>query len=382
MGLLRKTRAYINLDHIRHNYRVLKEKLGAGVKIAAVVKSNGYGHDAITMSALFLQMGVDYIAVANIEEAAVLRKHYLQAPLLVMGYTFDCDLDFAVKNRITLTVFSLAQCLLISKAAERTGERAKVHIKIDTGFNRLGYKDLEKALLDIEEISQLEAIEIEGIFSHLALESPASDEKQFSIFMNLIASIERKGINIPIKHICDSIGAVAYPEYHIDMVRVGALFYGYCSRQTDYTLLPALSLCTEISMVKHIKEGEGISYDSLYIAKEDRVIATLPIGYGDGLPRNIFKEGYVSIHGRKAPYVGLPCMDQCMVDVTGITDVKVGDEVLLYGSKGDDVIPLMDVARWCHTNRNEILTRISMRVPRVYFDDSGQIDVVDYFAID
>jgi alanine racemase len=377
LDLLRKTRAIVNLDHIQHNLLALRSTMDPQVKVAAVVKANAYGHDIVVTTGLLLESGVDYIAVATLQEAVQLRKHYPQANILVMGYTPDDQLDYAVDYQITQAVFSLAQCRILSRRAAATGKTARVHVKVDTGFNRLGYTDHDLALEEIAAMAQLPNLEVEGIFSHLALNSPESDEDQYQQLLALTEKLEGRGVTIPIKHICDSIGAVAYPQYHMDMVRLGALLYGYCSRKTEFELRPAMTLRTEVAMVKTIGPGQGVSYSHLFVTKADTRIATLPVGYADGIPRNIWKDGHVMIKGQAARYAGLPCMDQCMVDVTGL-DVEVGDEVILFGGEGDNELHLTNLSQWCGTNRNELLARILPRVPRVFIRNGRIEKVVDY----
>ena len=377
MEMLRKTRAEINLDCIEHNLSAFRGTLAKEVKVAGVVKANAYGHDIVTVTGLLLEEEADYIAVATVQEAALLRRNFPHAPLLVMGYTPDDQLPFTVDQGITQTVFSLKQCQLLSQRALATKKKAKVHIKVDTGLSRLGYRDHALALEEIIATASLKGVEIEGIFSHLALYNPESDQRQYLQFLALIEKLEARGVFIPIKHICDSIGAVAYPQYHMDMVRLGALLYGYCSRKTSFDLKPAMALRTEIAMVKAIAAGEGVSYDYYYKAAGPAKIATLPVGYADGLPRNIWQQGHVLINGQAAKFTGMLCMDQCMVDVTGL-DVAVGDEVILFGRRGDQELPLDDLAKWCGTNKNELLSRVSPRVPRVFCQRGVQKKIVSY----
>lgn len=377
MEMLRKTRAEIHLDHIEHNLREFRATMTKGVKVAAVVKANAYGHDIVKITGLLLDNAVDCIAVATLQEAVQLRRKFTRAPLLVMGYTPDEHLVRAVEMDIAQTVFSLEQCRILSRQAREMGKTAKVHVKIDTGFNRLGYRDHDLALEEILAMAMLDNFEIQGIFSHLALDSPESDERQYQQLLALTDKLEARGVSIPLKHICDSIGAVAYPQYHMDMVRLGALLYGYCSRRTSFQLKPAMTLCTQVAMLKTIGAGEGVSYSHLFKAEKETVIATLPVGYADGLPRNIWKDGYALIHGQPARYAGLPCMDQCMLDVTGL-GVSPGDDVTLFGGQGHEELHLNHLSKWCGTNKNELLTRVSPRVPRVYYRDGKVVDIVDY----
>lgn len=365
MSLLRKTQAIINLDCIQHNYLAARANLPTHVKIAGVVKANAYGHDLSEITGELLANGIDYIAVATLQEGVSLRKRFADAKILVMGYIPDDQLDHAVDYRITATIFSLDQARLLAKKATDSGQQTSVHIKVETGLNRLGYRDHTLALEEITAMSQLAGLRVEGIFSHLALNSPESDEIQYEKFMDLVDRLGSRGIAIPIRHICDSIGAAAYPQYHLDMVRLGALIYGYTSRDITFEIKPAMTFRTEVSMVKTIESGEGVSYSHRFVARRKTEIATLPVGYADGLSRNIWQHGHVLVNGQEAKYAGLPCMDQCMVDVTGL-DVQVGDEVILFGGQGVNELHLSNLSCWCDTNRNEILSGISSRVPRIF----------------
>lgn len=377
MDMLRKTRAEIDMDNIEHNLLGFRATMDKKVKIAAVVKANAYGHDIVKITGLLLDNNVDCIAVATLQEAVQLRKKFAHAPILIMGYTPDDHLTWAVDYDIVQTVFSLEQCQILSRRGKETGKSAKVHIKIDTGFNRLGYRDHNLALEEITAIAKLECLKIEGVFSHLALNSPESDESQYQQLVALTNKLGERGVHIPLKHICDSIGAVAYPQYHMDMVRLGALLYGYCSRKTAFELKPAMTFRTEIAMIKTIGPGEGVSYSHLFTAEAETIIATLPVGYADGLPRNIWQQGHVLINGQSARYAGLPCMDQCMVDITGLK-AGVGDEVILFGGTGQGALHLDNLAKWCGTNKNELLTRVSPRVPRIYHRGGCVSDSVNY----
>lgn len=373
MKSIRRTKAIVNVDSLYHNVLEFKKTCNPKTLIAGVLKANAYGHDLLQMATYFKDLKVDYFAVATLEEALFLRTHFESMPILVMGYTPDDDLEFSVINSITTTIFSIEQAKILNSFAKKHNIISKIHIKIDTGFHRLGYTDLNKAFFEILQINLFSNINIEGIFSHLALENKESDKIQYEKFISLINMLSLKQIDIPIKHICDSIGAVVYPEYHLDMVRVGALFYGYCSRETAFELKPVMSLQTEISSVKELNKGEGVSYDNLFRAPCNMKIATLPIGYADGLPRNIYKKGFALVNNIKSPYIGLPCMDQCMIDISD-SNAKQGDTAILFG----ETLSLNELSKWCETNKNELLSRISMRVPRVFVKNNKIVKIVDY----
>lgn len=372
---MKGTRVEINLEALSYNYRQMRQLIPSEVKIAAVVKANAYGHDLFEVSKTFELLGVDYIGVANIGEAVSLRKAGIHVPILVMGKTFEEDYDLAVKYEITLTVFELDDVRKLNLNASFDEKVTKVHLKFDTGFNRLGYKSADQLIEDLDEIKNYEFIKVEGLFTHLALKDVDSDDNQFDQFNALLAKIREKGITIPIKHICDSIGTIAYPNRLYDMVRLGAVLYGYCSRKTPFDLMPVMSFKTSVAQVKTILPGEGVSYDYTFIAEKVTKVATLPVGYADGVPRNLSGVGHVVIAGKKAPIIGLICMDQMMVDVSDLDEVAVGDEVVIF----DDQSPtLTELAKLAKTNRNELLSRIAIRVPRVILNGDEKPKVIRY----
>lgn len=378
---LRDTWVEINLDNIIWNLDEAKKLLSKETKIAAVLKANAYGHGAIEVARILVDKGVDYIAVACLLEAIELRREFKDIPILVMGYTSDEYLHIAVENNITLTIFSALQGEILSKIASYLKTIQKVHIKIDTGFNRLGFKWSKDLKNIIKSIYKLKNIEVEGIFTHLALVNSKEDEKQFALFQKVIEEIEEEKIHIPIKHVCDSIGMVRYPEFHMNMIRLGAFLYGMSpSKISDKlpVLKTALTFKTKISHIKHIQKGEGVGYDYSFIAKEKVKVGTLPVGYADGYMRCLSNVGEVSINGEKAKVIGKICMDQAMIDLTSISNVKVGDEVVLLGGQGENSVGVIEVADKCNTNRNEVLSVISRRVPRVYIKDEKNIGEVNY----
>ena len=381
----RDTWCEIDLDCIVANFKASRGILGKNTKIAAVLKADAYGHGAVAVARELVRSGadVDMLAVACLPEALELRSRFDDIDILIMGYTPEAYLKEAVNERITLTTISLGQARFISELATQLRMTAKLHIKIDTGFNRLGMKPGPELLQDIEEICRLQNIEVEGIFTHLALVDAKSDQKQLDAFMGILSSLERDGVHIPIRHVCDSISAVRYPEYQLDMVRLGAMLYGVYplgdNKLTINTCMP-MAFKTRIAQIKEIEDGEGVGYDSTYIAKGRRRIGTLPVGYADGYMRHLSNNAQVSVRGRRAPVVGKICMDQCMIDLTELKEVEVGDEVLLFGGNGPDSIPILEIAEWAGTNRNEILSLISRRVPRVYLKEQKIVEVIDYIT--
>ena len=375
MKLLRPTYVEIDLDIIKYNINEMKKMIDKDTKLGLVIKANAYGHGAVEVAKVLEEEKVDYICVAGLNEAMELRNNDIKAPILVMGYTPDDCLDIAVQNNITLTLFSKEQAEILSNISKQLSEKSKIHLKVDTGFNRLGFKINEDLPSTIKYIYNLPNINVEGIFSHLALKDEESDYKQFNKFTSLLDEI--KHLDIPIKHICDSIGMVAYKDFHMDMVRVGASLYGYNSRKSIMDLKPAMTFKSKFAQIKNIKKGEGISYDYSYVANKDMKVGTVLCGYSDGIPRILSNKGYVYVNGKKANILGKICMDQCIVDLTDIDDVDMNSEVIFYGNGGPE---LLDVANLADTNRNELLGIVSRRVARVYIKDKEIVKILDYLS--
>ncbi|HCX61589.1 alanine racemase [Sedimentibacter sp.] len=375
--LLRDTHAEINLDNIGYNVRKLKEIVGNDVAIAAVVKANAYGHGAVAIAPAIMENGADMLAVATLTEALELRNYYSDYKIFIMGYTPDEYLEYVVKNNITQTIFSLRQAVLINDLSIKYNTISKVQIKYDTGMNRIGYQDRQESIDEIVKIFNLKNIDVEGIFSHLALTNREEDDKQYERLLNAVSKIEEKGKTFKYKHICDSISAIDYPEYRLTMIRPGAIIYGMKSYEDDSVVMKtALKFKTKIYQIKELQPGEGVSYGYRWKATKKTLVGTLPMGYADGYPR--IRDGFVTVHGKKAHIIGVINMDQCMVDLTDIPEAKVGDEVIIYGDGTDNTIDIQGMADLLNTNKNEILCRISRRTPRVYIKGGKVVKVLNY----
>ena len=359
MDLLRDTYAEINLNHLAHNTKLMRRQIGDSVKMAAVLKANAYGHGACEIADTLLQNGADLLAVATLSEAVVLRQTYPDAELFIMGHTPDRLLQTAYEHNCIITLFTYEQAEILNRF-----RGARVHLKIDTGFHRLGFSCDSKSVHRIGQIARLGNLRIEGIFTHLALSHTQGDQLQFEQFMWFIGELERMGLSVLHQHICDSIATTRYPNYRLNMVRLGAILYGMLGTGQDLPVKQVLKLKSRLSRVAPVKKGEGVSYDYFWKAKEDTLIGTLPIGYADGYPRQLTHGGTVYLNGVHAPIAGIVCMDQLMVDLHDVPNAKEGDEVVLYGA--DEGLPISEIARLCQTNKNDILARISARVPRVY----------------
>lgn len=360
----------IDLSKLGRNMDAVRQMAGDEVAVMAVIKANGYGHGAVQIAPTLLRHGARYLAVARLEEALVLREAYPDAPLFVLGYTPDRLLETAVANRIVLTVFTAHQAALLSKAAEKLDTTAVVHLKAETGFNRLGTDDMD----ELRAILRTPCIYAEGIYSHLALKDRPSDEIQLEKFLHIVDALEQEGHVFRYKHIADSISAVDYPDFRLNMIRPGAILYGMKSFESDcITVEPVMSMQTRIARLRRIQTGDGVGYDLDWVAHRPSVIATLPFGYADGYPRALGGKGYVTIRGCKCPLVGILCMDQCMADVTDVSGVQEGDEAVIYGNGAQNTLSVAEAAQLAGCNKNEILCRLTERPARIYVNDEAAL---------
>ncbi|MCQ2548273.1 MAG: alanine racemase [Clostridia bacterium] len=368
--IYRDTRLVIDLSILANNVKLIRDMVGDKVAIACVVKANAYGHGAVEIAKTLMDAGADMLTVATLSEGVDLRKEHPEYPILIMGHTPDQYLEYVVKYDLIPTIFTLEQAELLNALAEKAGKPVKVHIKLDTGFHRLGFdaRAMEETVGEIVKISKLSNLELEGMFTHLALAGDEENQRQMDLLFEARDQLKAKGISFKYMHAADSIATVDNPEYRLDMVRVGALVYGM--RGFHKGFLPveqALTFKTRISQLHHLKAGEGLSYDYLWKAPKDSVIATLPFGYADGYPRDMRDKGYVSIKGVKCPLVGVLCMDQLMADVSQVEGVKAGDEAVIYGS-GPNEMTIEEAAKLVGSNKNEIIARLMERPARVYIN--------------
>lgn len=373
--------AEINLDNFRHNIREVK-KIVNDKRIIGVIKADAYGHGAVEAASVLKEEGVDFFAVALITEALELRRNGFNEDILVLGFTPSEFFEQAIEQNITLTIYDENIAQELNLFAKNMNKKVKVHIKIDTGMGRLGFRCNDEAIEKIKMISHMEYIEIEGIYSHFAV----ADEKdktysymQIEKFKNTVEKLEKEGIIIKIKHMANSAGIIDLKESYFDAVRPGIMLYGYYPsddvNKNEVLLKPVMSLKAKVAMVKKVDKGTSISYGRKYIAQDERVIATLPFGYADGFTRIMSGNARVIINGQEAEIVGRICMDQCMADVTNIKDVKIGDEVVILGEMGDKKITADDIATRINTISYEILCMVSKRVPRVYIKNSEVVKI-------
>ena len=382
---MERTWAEINLDTLKSNIKNIRKITDPKAKIMAVVKADAYGHGYLECCHALLEGGADSFAVATVSEAKQLRRNKINNPILVLGVTFPEDAEEFVANEIMATVCSVDYAECLSEAAEKMQKTVKVHIKVDTGMSRLGFltgNDEEKTVEEILKISKLPFVEIDGIFSHFA----CADEKnreytelQFERFTGLIKKLEDAGLEIPCKHIANSAAIMMYPETHLDMVRAGVVLYGcYPSEEVDKDRLPlepVMTLKSRITHIKEVEDGVGVSYGKTYITDRKTRIATIPVGYADGYLRCLSHEAKIEIGGTLCDVIGRICMDQCMIDVTNVNNINVGDEVILFGS---GKITADDIAKMMNTINYEVLCLVSKRIPRIYKEKGRDITALNY----
>ncbi|MDO4493487.1 MAG: alanine racemase [Clostridia bacterium] len=369
--MIRPTNAEVRLDLIRHNINIIRSRLKPETKFLAVVKANAYGHGLKTVANYLQQNGVDFFAVAIVEEGIRLRNAGITLPVLILGVTPEANWIDVVRYDLTPAVFTPGQLRALEAAAEEQNKTCSVHLKIDTGMNRIGIKTEEDFLTLLDVLKECPHLSFSGMFTHFAIsECPdkAFTRYQAKVFERFIALAHAAG-HRPLIHAANSGAALMMPEVQYDMVRGGLAMYGYhpIGHPVEGTdLRPALSWKTSIVHIKHIEIGESVSYGRRFIAERPTTVATLPVGYGDGYKRALSGKAHVIIRGKKAPVLGAVCMDQCMCDITDIPEAEIGDEVILLGSQGNEAVTADDMAELCDTISYEILLSISDRVPRIY----------------
>ncbi|CUP03107.1 MULTISPECIES: alanine racemase [Clostridium] len=381
---IRPVWAEVNLDNIINNIKEIKKNIN-GEEIIAVVKANAYGHGAVDVAPVLIENGADRLAVAMLSEALELREAGIKVPILILGYTDVAFSEMLINNDIEQTVYSLDYAKELSKKAEALGKVAKIHIAVDTGMGRIGFLPNEKSVEEVVEISKLSNLRITGIFTHFSNadeQDKSYAHNQIEKFNSFINEIEKREVNLGLKHISNSASIIDIEDAHYNAIRPGIILYGYYP--SDYInkdklkLMPALSLKCQVIHVKELPKGEYIGYGRKFRTERDSVIATLPIGYADGYVRGLYEKAHVIINGKLAPVVGKICMDQCMVDVTDIGPVKVGDEVVLLGEDNGVKNNADDMAKMLDTINYEILCMIGRRVPRIYIKDGKMVNVRNY----
>lgn len=386
----RRTWTEVDLDALLHNYQQVRQRIPEG-KIMAVVKADAYGHGDIVVARTLQSAGAEWFAVSNFEEATLLRRQGISRPILILGYTPPTDAAALASQEITQAVYSLEYAAALNAAAVAAGVTVNCHIKLDTGMTRIGFcvqKGREaQGVSEVSMVYALPALSCTGIFTHFSCadepnaQSDAFTLEQFSLFTNAIALLEQKGIHFVLRHCCNSAATLRFPEMHLDMVRAGVILYGLapapeCAGLAD--LRPAMGFYSTVTQVKEVDTGAEVSYGRTYTAPECRRLATVAVGYADGFRRNFSNLGRVAVRGHYAPVVGRVCMDQMLIDVTGIPGVRMGDTVTLVGEDGECRITFDDFARLNGTINYEEVCLIGRRVPRIYSKDQRECCVTDY----
>ena len=385
MIFTRRLWAEINMDSIKHNFSVIKDAIGENTKLCCVVKADGYGHGAVEISKAYHDLGADFFAVSNLDEALELRKAGINEPMLILGFTPPDRCRDLKKYNISQAVYGKEYAAQLSRECERAGVSVKIHVKIDTGMSRIGFMCQEfprdnDSIEEIKEVCSYIGLKREGIFTHFATADDGEDgedftKKQYECFTYTVDELKKGGIRFDIRHCANSGAIMDYREMKLDMVRAGIILYGYapCKKvREQLDLRPAMRLKTMISHIKVVKKGATISYGRTFTADRDMRIATVPVGYADGFIRAYAKDGYMFVwdptrkFGKNCKIVGRICMDQTMLDVTDFPEAEMGNIVVVFGNGHDGEPTAEDVASWGDTISYEVLCAVSKRVPRLY----------------
>ena len=389
-SFLRRTWAEVDIDAIKHNFYRIRDAVDPNSDIMCVIKADAYGHGATFLGSLYETMPVEGFAVSNIEEAIQLRESGITHSVLILGFTPPDMVRELAENGISQAVFSEDYARELSEQAVRNNVKISIHIKVDTGMSRIGfmYQDKER---DADSIAQMERslrlpnLISEGIFTHFALSDEADEGRdatlrQYGCFMDAVERLKSDGFSFRVVHCSNSGAIIDYKQMHCDCVRAGIILYGLAPSPKlakSLELRPAMKIKSVVAQVKTIEPGTPISYGGTFVADKPMKIATVPIGYADGYSRSLSNRAYMTIGGKKAPVVGRVCMDQVMVDVTDIEDVKSGDEIVVIGDGTDGSMTFDDVAAMVGTINYELVCLVGKRVPRVYIRHGKKVGIMD-----
>lgn len=385
MIFTRRLWAEVNMDSIKHNFQVIRDEIGEGVKLCCVVKADGYGHGAVEICRAYHELGVDFLAVSNLDEALELRKADITEPILILGFTPPDRCGDLSRYNISQALYGSEYAALLSQECEKQGVCVKIHIKLDTGMSRIGFMCQEfprdnYSVEEIKEVCRMKGLIPEGVFTHFAVADDGEDgerftRRQYENFTYTVDALEEAGIHFEIRHCSNSGAIIDYKEMRLDMVRAGIILYGYAPSEKmreSLDLRPAMRLKTMISHIKTVKKGATVSYGRTFTADRDMRIATVPVGYADGFIRAYAKDGYMFVwdktrkFGKNCKIVGRICMDQTMLDVTDFPEAQLSNIVVVFGNGKDGEPTAEDVARWGDTISYEVLCAVSKRVPRLY----------------
>ena len=382
MELIRRCWAEIDLDQMEKNYHALRGKLAPETLMMGIVKADAYGHGAVQSATLLAQLGVNWFGVSNISEAIQLRRGGITQPILVLGYTSPECAALLAEEKVTQTVYSREYLEALARAAEMDGVSVDVHAKIDTGMRRIGF-DPESAedFSTLCGLKDMPNLKMTGIFTHFAVADENGEGREFTIeqfkkFRKLCDRLENAGVEVGLRHCCNSAGILRCPEMQMDMVRAGISLYGLLPSgdcEGDIAAYPVMAWRSVVSMVKEIAPGQTVSYGRTYMAHRPMKVATVAVGYADGYSRGYSNSGWVLIRGQKAPILGRVCMDQCIVDVTDIPDVAMGDQVTLAGCDGAECISFDHLAQLSDTINYEMVCLVGKRVDRIFLRNGCRV---------
>ena len=392
MKTLKRTWADISLDDLEYNYRSIRSRLPSGTRYLGVMKADAYGHGAVPVSRALADLGAEYLAVSNLEEAVQLRRGEIRLPILILGYTPPEYAENRIYLDITQEVHSLEYAKELDASLAGTNYILNVHLKLDTGMTRIGFfaYDNERTLDELKQVAALPHLRIEGVFMHFCVADSTAGEDvtftrlQFRRFTDMLSAMEGAGIRPEIRHCCNSGATILYPEYALDMVRPGIITYGNAPSaelEGAISLRPMMSLHSMIAQVRTVPAGTDISYGRLYRTKEATRVAVLPIGYADGLSRLLTGKASFYLHGTMVPVIGRICMDMCMLDVSAVPDAKPGDIVTIFGYDEDGtLVPCERLASAQGTINYELLCQISKRIPRICHRGDKTEQILQYIV--
>lgn len=372
--------AYVDLDAVRKNVRTVQKRVGEAVKVMVILKADAYGHGAVRLAHALAKDAYAF-GVATVEEGCELRNSGVEQPILVLSYAFPDLFESAVRSRIDLAVFQEETAQILSDTAVRLGMTAGIHIKIDTGMHRIGFMPTEESIQAIRRIAAMPGIRINGIFSHLACADFADKtfaDRQRRVFGEFTHKLTDSGVDVGLRHICNSPAIMDFDDGYLDMVRCGIVTYGLDpSDEVKFENLPTtpvMQIKSHVAFVKEVAKGETVGYGAAFCTERDSRIATIPCGYGDCYPRLLTNKGRVLIHGHSAPVTGRICMDQFMVDVTDLPAVKQGDEVTIVGVDGGERLTVEELAKTAGSFNYEYVCDITKRVPRIYIENGKIVE--------
>ena len=387
---LKRTWAEIHLDRLQGNFQAIQASLAPGSQAMAVVKADGYGHGAAAAAKALRQAGAAWFGVSNLEEAVQLRRAGIDGDILILSFTPPEEAGRLAEFAVTQTVLSRPYAEELDAAAQAAGVRVRVHLKVDTGMSRVGFlyhREGDEAVLDdMAAACRLPHLTAEGIFTHVASADEEEDggftRRQFALFMDAVRRLEKRGVSFALRHCCNSAATLRYPEMHLDMVRPGIILYGLSPAPWMEGMLPldpVMELKTTVSMIKDLPADTPVSYGRIYTTGEARRVATVPIGYADGYPRVLSNRADMLLAGRRVRVVGRVCMDQCMLDVTGL-DVRESMVATVFGRDGEAFLPVEELADHMGTINYEVVCQISKRVPRLFVRDGQVVGQLNYIV--